>query len=751
MESPMINLVWIALLALAGGDDVPPFGFTGVELYKASSRAQNLVATDFNADGRLDFALANNERSRLEIFLQKTKADDAPPGEKPTRPRGYDDVNEIHDDARFRKVLIPVESTVHAMVAGDLDGDGAPEIAVRGVPSRLTIWKQKGADRWEIAQKFKIEQGMGPHRSLLIADLNGDGRQDLALLEKERVALHFQGKNGRLQPAKHFPTALRDATGLAFVRPRDGAPTLVLFKVGDENGVASRPLLEGSLGPEWIFRTGKMKSIHVRPQSERLAVLGVMSVSDRLHEKTVRARTRDEAVFETPLALYPVAAERGANERGASTGDVNGDGLTDVVVSRPSASTLGVYLQRPDGFLGAPRTSSTFADTTGVEVGDFDRDGKIDVLVVSAEEQVVGLATWAGDRLTFPRILEGIEGKPHTATGVDLIEAGRLDLAVITERKRKYWLTVMPGFAGKPIDVKLDFLKDKPQRLLAVDIDADGDKDLAVIPKRDALGLVLNEGDGKFTALGSEAFGGKWLLKDVETASYSAAVLPGGRPALLVAKKNLGRAVGLDKNRKLIILEQINAGENTKLVGIARSDDAVVAADERSSALIVLRKIGGEWKRVQDIDLPSNIIRSIQAVPLRKDDRARDVVVAEKSGFLVVRRGQRETRLESVWSYETEVKGARLRLIAEGDLNHDGRPDLAVTDNEERALELLVPPAEAGGKVKRALRFKIFEEAQAFRRRASYVREMIAADLTGDKKTDLLFLLHDRVVLYPQE
>jgi len=749
----MINLVWIALLALAGGDDVKPFGFTRVELYKASSRAQNLVVTDFNADGRLDFALANNERSRLELFLQKAKEDKEdgePSAGPPGRGGGYDDVNEIHDDARFRKVLIPLESTVHAMVAGDLDGDGAPEIVVRGVPSRLSVWKQKSADRWEIVQKFKIEQGIGPHRSLLIADLNGDRRQDLALLEKERVSFYFQGETGRLQPPEHFPTALRDATGLAFLRPEDGPPTLVLFKLGDENGVASRPLLDGSLGPEWIFRTGKMKSIYFPPQSRRLVVLGVMSVSDRLHEKAVRTRTAEEAVFETPLALYPVEPERGANERGVSTGDVNGDGLTDVVVSRPSASTLGVYLQRADGFFSAPRTSSTFADTTGVEVGDFDRDGKIDVLVVSAEEQVVGLATWTGEHLTFPRILSGIEGKPYAATGVALIEANRRDLAVISEVKRKYRLTVIPGFDGKPVEVKLDFLKGKPTRLLAIDIDADGDRDLAVITKREALGLVLNEGEGKFTALGSEAFGGKWLLKDVEAGSYSPTVLSGGRPALLVAKKNLGRAVGLDKNRKLVVLEQINAGENTKLIGIARSGDAVVAADERSSSLLVLRKTSGEWKRVQEMELPSNIIRSIDAVAL-KADGAQDIVVAEKSGFLVVRRGRRETRLASEWSYETEVKDARLRLITGGDLNHDGRPDLAVTDNEKRALELLVPPEEAGGKVRRGLRFKIFEEPQAFRRRASYVREMVAADLTGDKKEDLLFLLHDRVVLYPQE
>ena len=751
----MTKLLWISLLALLGtaDSDPAPFGFRGIELYKVSPQAQNLVTADFNGDGLLDFALASNERSRLEIFLQKKKPGPDPKkaGATPSKTTGgYDDVNEIHDDARFRKVLIPLESTVYAMVAADVDGDHAPELVLRATPSRLSIWKHEGNDRWSLARKIKIKEGTGPAESLLAADVNGDKRMDVVLLEKEAVSLFLQDGSGRLKPAEHYPTSLRDATGLHFLRPTEGPPLLVLYRHGQEFGLALRPVLEGALGPEWRFRSGKFNTPYFPPGEPRPALVAVMRVSDRLHKKVVCARENPDLVFETPFSLYPVAAERGVKERGVTAGDLDGDGRADVLVSRPSASTLEVYLQARDGTFRAPRVSSTFAGTTTAEIADHDGGGGAEVLVVSPEEQVVGLAEWKDGRLAFPHPLPGIEGKPHAATSAVLIGTIRRDLAVVTEQKRKYTLIVLREFGGEPIRVPLDFLDERPTRLLAVDIDADGDQDLAVITNRNAFGLVLNKGGGKFTALGSEKFGGKWLLNDVEAGSYSRTTLPSGREAILVAKKTLGRAVGLDAERKLVILEQINAGEDTKLTGIARAGDTVTVVDEKSSSLLVLRQTDGVWKRVQEIELPSNIIRSIEAVQLNKDGEP-DLLLAEKSGFLVVRRGSRETRLESAWSYESDVKDAKLRLVTGGDLNGDGQPDLAVTDAAKRALELLVPPDRPDGSVHRGLRFEIFEENREYRRRSSHVREMVVADLTGDGKDDLLFLLHDRVVLYPQE
>ena len=52
-----------------------------------------------------------------------------------------------------------------------------------------------------------------------------------------------------------------------------------------------------------------------------------------------------------------------------------------------------------------------------------------------------------------------------------------------------------------------------------------------------------------------------------------------------------------------------------------------------------------------------------------------------------------------------------------------------------------------------ANRWQVFEE-RTFRSRRSDLpepREALIADLTGDGKNDLVVLVHDRILLYPQE
>jgi MYXO-CTERM domain-containing protein len=69
---------------------------------------------------------------------------------------------------------------------------------------------------------------------------------------------------------------------------------------------------------------------------------------------------------------------------GVGLGDVDGDGRHDVVVAHPgnSPTSLSIYLQQPDGRLGAPTEIDSYDIPEATEVTDIDGDGDEDVIVL---------------------------------------------------------------------------------------------------------------------------------------------------------------------------------------------------------------------------------------------------------------------------------------------------------------------------------------------------------------------------------
>ena len=75
------------------------------------------------------------------------------------------------------------------------------------------------------------------------------------------------------------------------------------------------------------------------------------------------------------------------------------------------------------------------------------------------------------------------------------------------------------------------------------------------------------------------------------------------------------------------------------------------------------------------------------------------------------------------------------------------------------ALLLFATPVSAGvteAKLTAAVKFKVFEEPREIERsrfgsRGGEPRAVILGDVTNDKKTDLILLVHDRIIIYPQD
>jgi hypothetical protein len=86
-----------------------------------------------------------------------------------------------------------------------------------------------------------------------------------------------------------------------------------------------------------------------------------------------------------------------------------------------------------------------------------------------------------------------------------------------------------------------------------------------------------------------------------------------------------------------------------------------------------------------------------------------------------------------------------------GDLNQDGRKDLVFLETAKNYLDLVI--FDKNRKLVPATRWQVFEE-RTFRNRRSdqpEPREALIVDVTGDGKNDLVVIVHDRILVYPQE
>jgi hypothetical protein len=101
--------------------------------------------------------------------------------------------------------------------------------------------------------------------------------------------------------------------------------------------------------------------------------------------------------------------------------------------------------------------------------------------------------------------------------------------------------------------------------------------------------------------------------------------------------------------------------------------------------------------------------------------------------------------------YDTPIKDGYLNDVVAGDLTGSGRKELVFHGNGEKLSR--PRPFDSHHKLVPGDRWQVFEQHtfRGARNALPEPREALVADVTGDKKNDLIVLVHDRILVYPQE
>jgi hypothetical protein len=171
---------------------------------------------------------------------------------------------------------------------------------------------------------------------------------------------------------------------------------------------------------------------------------------------------------------------------------------------------------------------------------------------------------------------------------------------------------------------------------------------------------------------------------------------------------------------------------------------------ERKALTLCERDSAGVWQVVRNISLPYTAFNGLQPIALGGTN-------LNCVGFLGKDAVAWQPLHGKVWelreldSYETPIKDGHLNDVVSGDLDNDGRKELIFMETGKNYLDVVM--FNKNRKLVPATRWQVFEE-RTFRSRRSDMpepREALVTDVTGDGKNDLVVLVHDRILVYPQE
>ncbi len=773
----MFGVVGMGLAAsgAAGAANTNRFGFAGPEIFPIDSQISQLHVVDLDGDGLNDILVVNNARSKINLLYNQTGKTNRTP-----RPRleGKRELNELPPDARFRIESIASEKRIASLAVADLNGDGRPDLAYYGDPKELIVVCNQGTNGWSAPKRWPIDDGQLTQNALCPGDLNGDGRADLVLLGEHCVYFLPQKADHSLgEPAK-IPLAGSVKSVQVVDIDGDGRNDLLLVNWEDRNPFRIRlQKPDGALGPELYFSTVPIRSYwadHLE-QKGKIQVITIAQNSGRaqVSEFTRKAPEALPGAFrQGQFQVWPLSRTDKAR-RGVLWADVNGDGLPDLLAAEPESGEVSIYFQQPDGSLAAPKTFPTLAGVSELAVADWNGDGKPEIFMLSADEGQVGVTGLdEKQRLAFPKLIP-LEGKPLGLAAGPLQAGAKPVLAVIVEPAGKGEqsggrLLVTRTAEGKTKTQKLSpEFKANPTVLALHDADQDGLTDLVILMPYEKV-KVLRQVPGKdFEELDVDPPGGARELSQPWLAS--ADIDGDGKRELLLPQKNFLRAVVLQREAArpaatnagawaFSVKEQINgAGSNSRLAGAAAMRNGTNAIPslflldvERKALTLCERDSGGVWQVARNVPLPVSEFTSLQSLALGAGKTNVIAFLGLNAVACLPLEGQ-VWELTELDGYETPIKDGHLTDVVTGDLDNDGRKDLVFLETAKNYLDLVI--FDAKHKLVPANRWQVFEERTFRGRRTDFPepREAVVADVTGDDKNDLTILVHDRILVYPQE
>ncbi len=188
----------------------------------------------------------------------------------------------------------------------------------------------------------------------------------------------------------------------------------------------------------------------------------------------------------------------GAAPETVATGDFNGDGKLDVVVANNNSDSVSILLGNGDGTFQPHVDYPVGSAPSTVLVGDFNGDGILDLAVRNQSSSTVSILLGNGDG-TFQAAHNSATGNGDSRmVAADFNRDGKLDLATTNDGDGT--VSILLGNGDGTFQPHVDYAAGRSPIPLAVgDLSGDGKLDLVVgSALGDTFSVLMGNGDGTF-------------------------------------------------------------------------------------------------------------------------------------------------------------------------------------------------------------------------------------------------------------
>ena len=440
--------------------------------YATGNNTNSVVLSDFNGDGHLDAAVVNSGSQTFSILLGNG---DGTFGTAVSYPTPY--------------------STPFVLVVADFNQDSHPDLAVTYASSNLNVSVFLGNSDGTFQTAIDTVTAFSSPSSLIAGDLNGDNIPDLAIGDGFLTVLLSKGDGTFEAPVSYTNVGVVtlgqfDGTGgidaIAFEQ-RDIAGFTFIAGNGDGTFNAPRSF------PAPPIQVWSAAAADLSQDGSADLVLAGESPFDGQGQVSVYLNTGNGIL--APRVDYLT----GNNTTGVAIGDLNNDGVRDLVAANQGDDSVSVLLGIGGGVFQNRTDYPTGHGPRSIVIADFNNDGTSDLATVNSDSLNVSILIGAGDG-SFPTHTEvSTAGFPADMAAGDLNGDGNADLVVIGEQYGQPWdlVSVYLGNGDGTFGVRTDYQVTLGHVQVKI-ADVDGDTKPDVVAANSGIDVLLNNGDGTF-------------------------------------------------------------------------------------------------------------------------------------------------------------------------------------------------------------------------------------------------------------